>query len=296
VLAAPAVEVQIVRSAMTLDQAPATPAPLSERHTDDFLKGDASHDQHKRDHTQLGVGRRLLPSWRQTPTRQSITDFVVAVTDPKSPDYVEEPERVAVFDNDGTLWAEPPLYAQLAFALDRAAQLGHPTSLDDLHSGGMDPLKELIALTHSGVTTEEFDDLCRSRLSSARHPRLDLPYPKTETRPLEAAPTRSRRPPPNATGPRSTWPPTGPRTTRRAPKHSGAGWVDVAAPTVSAGSCYHPKANVAGGGVRLIRAPGVHSVTPAVALVAQVRTATHHPRRPRRRTGRIDGGPAVVRE
>lgn len=99
------------------------------------------------------------------------------MTDPKSPDYVEEPERVAVFDNDGTLWAEPPLYAQLAFALDRAAQLGHPTSLDDLHSGGMDPLKELIALTHSGVTTEEFDDLCRSRLSSAS-PTLGSAVPK----------------------------------------------------------------------------------------------------------------------
>ena len=55
-----------------------------------------------------GLGGGLLPSWRQTPTRQSIIDFVDAVTDPKSPDFVEESERVAVFDNDGTLWAEQP--------------------------------------------------------------------------------------------------------------------------------------------------------------------------------------------
>ncbi|HMS49724.1 HAD family hydrolase [Candidatus Microthrix sp.] len=131
-----------------------------------------------------GLGGGLLPSWRQTPTRQSIIDFVDAVADPESPEYVEESERVAVFDNDGTLWTEQPLYAQLAFALDRATQLGQPTTLDDLHAGGMNALKDLIALTHSGVTTDEFDDLCRSWLSSARHPRFDRPYPATAYQPM----------------------------------------------------------------------------------------------------------------
>ena len=64
-----------------------------------------------------------LPSWRETPAKQSIVEFVAAVTRPGSPDFVPGPERVAVFDNDGTLWTEQPVYAQLVFALDRAAQL-----------------------------------------------------------------------------------------------------------------------------------------------------------------------------
>ena len=63
------------------------------------------------------------------PAKRSILEFVAAVTDRDSPDFVAEPDRVAVFDNDGTLWTEQPLYAQLAFALDRAAELGQPTSL-----------------------------------------------------------------------------------------------------------------------------------------------------------------------
>ncbi len=94
-----------------------------------------------------------LPSWRQTPTKQSILQFVDAVTSRDSADYVEEPERVAVFDNDGTLWTEQPVYAQLIFALDRAAELGHPTSLEKLHAGGMAALIDLMKLTHAGITT-----------------------------------------------------------------------------------------------------------------------------------------------
>ena len=58
-----------------------------------------------------------LPSWRQTPAKQAIVEFVAVVTDPGSAEYVPEPGRIAVFDNDGTLWTEQPMYAQLAFAL-----------------------------------------------------------------------------------------------------------------------------------------------------------------------------------
>ena len=65
-----------------------------------------------------------LPSWRETPAKQAILAFIDAVTSRDSADFVEEPERVAVFDNDGTLWTEQPVYAQLMFALDRAAELG----------------------------------------------------------------------------------------------------------------------------------------------------------------------------
>src|ERR1700735_2450386 len=125
-----------------------------------------------------------LPSWHGTPTKRSIVEFVAAVTDPDSPDFVPERDRVAVFDNDGTLWTEQPVYAQLVFALDRAAELGHPTSLEELHAGGMPALMELLRLTHAGVTTDEFDALSRSWLASARHPRFGRPYPQTVYQPM----------------------------------------------------------------------------------------------------------------
>jgi phosphoserine phosphatase len=125
-----------------------------------------------------------LPSWREAPAKRSIVQFVAAVTDRDSLDFVPEPDRVAVFDNDGTLWTEQPLYAQLAFALDRAAELGHPTSLEKLHAGGMTALIELVTLTHSGVTTEEFNALSRNWLAAARHPRFGRPYPQTVYQPM----------------------------------------------------------------------------------------------------------------
>jgi haloacid dehalogenase-like hydrolase len=125
-----------------------------------------------------------LPSWREAPAKQSIVEFVAAVTDPGSQDFVPERDRVAVFDNDGTLWTEQPVYAQLVFALDRAAELGQPTSLEELHAGGMAALIKLVALTHAGITTDEFDAACRGWLASARHPRFGRPYPATVYQPM----------------------------------------------------------------------------------------------------------------
>ena len=125
-----------------------------------------------------------LPSWREAAAKHAIMEFVAAVTDPDSAEYVEEPARVAVFDNDGTLWTEQPAYAQLIFALDRAAELGHPTSIEQLHTGGMPALMNLIQLTHSGITTEEFDGVCRRWLASAQHPRFQCPYPATVYQPM----------------------------------------------------------------------------------------------------------------
>ncbi len=125
-----------------------------------------------------------LPSWRETPAKQAILAFVDAVTSRDSADFVEEAERVAVFDNDGTLWTEQPVYAQLMFALDRAAELGHPTSLEKLHAGGMAALTDLLKLTHAGITTGEFAAVCRSWLASSRHPRFGLPYPATVYQPM----------------------------------------------------------------------------------------------------------------
>jgi phosphoserine phosphatase len=125
-----------------------------------------------------------LPSWHETPTKQSIVEFVAAVIDPDSRDFIAERDRVAVFDNDGTLWTEQPAYAQLVFAIDRAAELGHPTSLEKLQAGGMAALMELVALTHAGITTAEFDVVCRSWLAAARHPRFDRSYPATVYQPM----------------------------------------------------------------------------------------------------------------
>jgi hypothetical protein len=125
-----------------------------------------------------------LPSWRHRPAKQSIEEFISAVTDPDSADFVPGPERVAVFDNDGTLWTEQPMYAQLGFALDRAAELGHPVSLDELHAGGMAALVDLMKLTHANVTTDEFEAACRRWLASARHPRFGRPYPAMVYQPM----------------------------------------------------------------------------------------------------------------
>ncbi|HTZ27770.1 MAG TPA: HAD family hydrolase [Streptosporangiaceae bacterium] len=125
-----------------------------------------------------------LPSWRPTPAKESIAEFVAAVTDADSAEFVPEPERIAVFDNDGTLWTEQPMYAQLAFALDRAAELGHPTNMAKLHDGGMSALTDLLKLTHAGVTTDEFEAVCRRWLAAARHPRFGRPYPATVYQPM----------------------------------------------------------------------------------------------------------------
>jgi hypothetical protein len=85
------------------------------------------------------VSSDRLPSWRAGPAKQSILEYVTAVTDRDSPDFVAEPDRVAVFDNDGTLWTEQPLYPQLEFALDRAAELGHPITAKNCRRAGWMP-------------------------------------------------------------------------------------------------------------------------------------------------------------
>jgi len=117
----------------------------------------------------------VLPSWRKTPTRNSIVEFVAAVTDPDADTFVPEVDRVAVFDNDGTLSTENP-YAQLAFAMDRAAELGKPTTPEELEAGGIPAVLELVKLTHGSITTDEFDAAVRTWIATARHPRFGRSY------------------------------------------------------------------------------------------------------------------------
>ena len=127
-----------------------------------------------------------LPSWNDGAAKAAITDFVARVTKQGGADYVAPAERIAVFDNDGTLWAEQPMYVQLAFALDRVTALAplHPEweqeqpfkavlegDLKTVFSGGEHALLELLMASHAGMTTEEFKTTVQDWLATARHPK-----------------------------------------------------------------------------------------------------------------------------
>jgi len=132
-----------------------------------------------------------LPSWNAGAAKAAIVDFVTAVSTEGGPDYIAPAERIAVFDNDGTLWVEQPFYTQLAFALDRVKALApqHPDwrerepfraaiagDIKALAASGEKGLLELVMATHAGMTTEEFAVIVTDWLKTARHPRFDRPY------------------------------------------------------------------------------------------------------------------------
>jgi len=132
-----------------------------------------------------------LPSWNDGPAKQSIIDFVVRVTKSGDAEYVPEARRVAVFDNDGTLWAEQPIYFQVAYAMDEVKKMSgsHPEWKDKqpfeavldgdhkaLAAAGEHGLLEIMAATHSGMTTDTYNKSVVEWLRDARHPRFDRPY------------------------------------------------------------------------------------------------------------------------
>jgi phosphoglycolate phosphatase-like HAD superfamily hydrolase len=132
-----------------------------------------------------------LPSWNDGPTKTSIVEFVEKVTKKGSPEFVPAEDRVATFDNDGTLWAEEPLYFQFLFAIDRVKALApeHPEWKDkepfasllkgDLKGaleGGEKALVEIVAVTHSGMTTDAFQQIVKDWIATAKHPTLHRPY------------------------------------------------------------------------------------------------------------------------
>jgi len=140
-----------------------------------------------------------LASWNDTAPKQAIMDFVARVTDEGSADFVPPAERIAVFDNDGTLWPENPVPFQLAFALDELKRRlpDEPAWKDDplvqaALAGDLPPLLAdhyrglflILALTGSGMTTVEFADRVRAWLASARHPRFDRPYDQLAYQPM----------------------------------------------------------------------------------------------------------------
>jgi phosphoglycolate phosphatase-like HAD superfamily hydrolase len=140
-----------------------------------------------------------LPSWNEGPTKQAITQFVAAITDANGADYVEPGERIAVFDNDGTLWAEQPLYFQLLFALDRVRAMApehpewreqHPFKAiltDDREAlSGLSEhdIVQIVMATHAGMTVKEFGGQVADWLTTARHPRFDQPFTQMAYQPM----------------------------------------------------------------------------------------------------------------
>ena len=140
-----------------------------------------------------------LPSWNGGRAKQSILDFVGAVTREGSADFVQPSERVATFDNDGTLWVEQPMYTQLAFALDRVVALApeHPEwkakqpfkavlerDMKTLMELGERGLLELVLATHAGMTTAEFEKIVTDWLATAQHPRFKRPYTELVYQPM----------------------------------------------------------------------------------------------------------------
>jgi len=140
-----------------------------------------------------------LPSWNDGKAKQSIVDFVTKVTKSGSPEFVPVAERIAVFDNDGCLWAEQPMYFQLFFALDRVSMLApqHPEwktnepfasilkgDLKAALAGGERAITEIVMATHAGMTTEEFEQAVRQWLASAKHPVTKRPFTEMVYQPM----------------------------------------------------------------------------------------------------------------
>ncbi|BBO78082.1 haloacid dehalogenase [Desulfosarcina widdelii] len=140
-----------------------------------------------------------LPSWNDTASKRSIIAFVEKATTPGSPDYVPPAERIATFDNDGTLWSEQPMYFQIVFAIDRVKALAsqHPEwktqepfasvlkgDLKTALKGGEKALLQIVMASHAGMTTTEFENIVKDWLSQARHPKTNRLYTEMVYQPM----------------------------------------------------------------------------------------------------------------
>lgn len=141
----------------------------------------------------------VLPSWNDTAPRNAIVEFVERVSKPDGPGFVPPAARIAVFDNDGTLWAEQPMYVQLVFTLDRVTHLAprHPEWKDKepfksvlagdaatALAGGEKSVVELVSAAHAGITTDEFAAMVAQWIAITNHPRTDRPYTDMAYRPM----------------------------------------------------------------------------------------------------------------
>lgn len=141
----------------------------------------------------------LLPSWNDGAAKSAIADFVVRVTRDGGPDFVPPAERIAVFDNDGTLWCEQPIYFQFAFGLDQVKAMApqHPEwkqqqpfkaflagDKDAFAAQGQKAMLTLLAVAHSGMTTDAYARSVGDWLAQARHPRFNRPYDELIYQPM----------------------------------------------------------------------------------------------------------------
>ena len=149
--------------------------------------------------TTAQAARDPLPSWNEGPAKQAIVDFVHATTAKGSPKFVPPAERIATFDNDGTLWCEQPMYFQFLFALDRVKALApqHPEWKEkepfasllkgdpkEALAGGVQAMLEIVMATHAGMTTEEFEQTVKDWLATATHPKYQRPYTECVYQPM----------------------------------------------------------------------------------------------------------------
>lgn len=140
-----------------------------------------------------------LPSWNAGDTKSAIVDFVGRVIDPADPDYVTPADRIAVFDNDGTLWSEKPLYFQIVFAIDRVAELARADpdfantdvlkaaaahDMEVVLAAGTAGIIEILKASHAGLSVTEFDAIVRAWLATARHPKTGMAYNKMIYQPM----------------------------------------------------------------------------------------------------------------
>jgi phosphoglycolate phosphatase-like HAD superfamily hydrolase len=145
------------------------------------------------------AGTDPLPSWNDGPAKSAVVAFVGEVTDEGGPDFVPMAKRIAVFDNDGTLWAEQPIYFQFAFTMDRVKALApqHPEwqntqpfkaalegDREALAASGEKGLLQIVMASHSGMTTDEFQATVADWLATARHPRFHRPYTELAYQPM----------------------------------------------------------------------------------------------------------------
>jgi phosphoserine phosphatase len=140
-----------------------------------------------------------LPSWNDGGSRDRIVEFVERVTDPESADFVPESDRIATFDNDGTLWAEQPMYFQLLFSIDRIRAMAaeHPewrrqqpfqaileNDREALSGIGMAEVAQIVFASHAGTTSEQFRGLVDDWFATARHPRYERPFDRLVYQPM----------------------------------------------------------------------------------------------------------------
>ena len=140
-----------------------------------------------------------LPSWSDGPSKEAIVEFVEQVTREGGPDYVPAPERIAVFDNDGTLWSERPVYFQLLFAIDRVKALAAKNpdwkdrqpfkavldnDMEALAKAGKKGLAELVMASHAGMSTEEFEKIAADWIATAKHPKTGKAYTEMVYQPM----------------------------------------------------------------------------------------------------------------